>query len=105
MLEKASRAGLKSATIYASSIGEGIDPEIVARGDALRALIARSGLTVSGPELHGRQRHARERFFGYPKAELVRNSGRIGRLRFRNRAERCSTSARRRPTAASNSAT
>jgi len=63
-------AGLKSATVYASSIGEGVDPEIVARGEALRALIARSGLTVSGPNCMGGN-SMRERFFTYPNAELM----------------------------------
>ena len=71
VLDKGVTAGLKSATIYASSIGEGMDPEIVARGDALRALIARSGLTVSGPNCMGGNA-LRERFIGYPKVELAK---------------------------------
>ena len=80
VLEKGVTAGLKSATIYASSIGEGVDPEIVARGDALRALIARSGLTVSGPNCMGGNA-LRERFFSYPNADLMKLPGRVGCLR------------------------
>ena len=41
VLETGVAAGLKSATIYASQIGEGDDPEIIARGTALKALIER----------------------------------------------------------------
>src|SRR5689334_21689499 len=70
VLEEGVAAGLKSATVYASSIGEGVDTEIVARGDALRTLIARSGLTVSGPNCMGGN-SLRERFFSYPNAELL----------------------------------
>jgi acyl-CoA synthetase (NDP forming) len=70
VLEQGVATGLQSATIYASSIGEGADPEIVARGEALRALIARSGLTVSGPNCMGGNA-LRERFFSYPNSELL----------------------------------
>jgi acetate---CoA ligase (ADP-forming) len=63
------KAGLKSATIYASQIGEGEDPEIVARGAALKALIDASGLVVCGPNCMGANA-LRERYFGYPNTEL-----------------------------------
>jgi acetate---CoA ligase (ADP-forming) len=63
------KAGLKSATIYASQIGEGEDPEIVARGAALKALIEHSGLIVCGPNCMGANA-LRERYFGYPNTEL-----------------------------------
>ncbi len=69
-LEKGVAAGLKSATVYAGNIGEGSDPEIVARGEALRALVARSGLAVNGPNCMGGNA-LRERFFGYPNADFV----------------------------------
>ena len=69
-LEKGVAAGLKSATIYAGNIGEGADPIIVARGEALRALVARSGLVVNGPNCMGGNAF-RERFFGYPNSEFV----------------------------------
>jgi acyl-CoA synthetase (NDP forming) len=64
-------AGLKSATIYAGNIGEGSDPAIVARGIALRDLVARTGLAISGPNCMGGNA-LREKFFGYPNAELSR---------------------------------
>ncbi len=70
VLEKGVAAGLKSATVYAANIGEGSDPEIVARGETLRALIKRSGLVVSGPNCMGGNA-VRERFFSYPNPELT----------------------------------
>ena len=70
VLEKGISVGLKSATIYAGNIGEGSDPEGVARGQAVRALVARSGLALNGPNcMGGNSLH--HRFFGYPNAELV----------------------------------
>src|SRR5712671_4755967 len=68
-LETGVAAGLKSATIYSSQIGEGHDPEIVARGTALKALIDRSGLLLCGPNCMGITA-LREKNFGYPNAEL-----------------------------------
>src|SRR5262249_42290977 len=53
VLETGVAAGLKSATIYSSQIGEGHDPEIIARGVALKALLDRSGLIVCGPNCMG----------------------------------------------------
>jgi acyl-CoA synthetase (NDP forming) len=69
VIETGVKAGLKSATIYASQIGEGEDPEIVARGAALKALIDASGLIVCGPNCMGANA-LRERYFGYPNTEL-----------------------------------
>jgi acetyltransferase len=69
VLETGVKAGLKSATIYASQIGEGEDPQIVARGTALKALIAQSGLIVCGPNCMGANA-LREKYFGYPNTEL-----------------------------------
>jgi acetyltransferase len=69
VLETGVAAGLKSATVYASQIGEGDDPEIVARGAALKALIDRSGLLICGPNCMGINA-LREKNFGYPNAEL-----------------------------------
>jgi acetyltransferase len=71
VLEAGVAAGLKSATIYAGNIGEGSDPEIVARGRALKALIDRSGLIVAGPNcMGGNAMH--QRFFGYPNSEICK---------------------------------
>jgi acyl-CoA synthetase (NDP forming) len=69
VLETGVAAGLKSATVYASQIGEGDDPEIIARGAALKALIDRSGLVVCGPNCMGINA-IREKNFGYPNNEL-----------------------------------
>ena len=71
VIETGVKAGLKSATIYASQIGEGDDPAIVARGAALKALIDASGLLVCGPNCMGAIA-LRERYFGYPNDELCR---------------------------------
>ncbi|HEY2228650.1 MAG TPA: acetate--CoA ligase family protein [Xanthobacteraceae bacterium] len=69
VIETGVKAGLKSATIYASQIGEGEDPQIVARGSALKALIEASGLLVCGPNCMGANA-LREKYFGYPNTEL-----------------------------------
>ena len=70
VLEKGVAAGLKSATIYSGNLGEGTDPESVARGQAVSDIVARSGLIVNGPNcMGGNSLH--HRFFGYPNHELV----------------------------------
>ena len=69
MLETGVKAGLKSATVYAAQLGEGHDPEIVARGHALKALIDKSGLIICGPNCMGINA-LREKYFGYPNADL-----------------------------------
>jgi acyl-CoA synthetase (NDP forming) len=71
VIETGVKAGLKSATVYASQIGEGENPEIVARGAALKALIEESGLIVCGPNCMGAMA-LREKYFGYPNDELCR---------------------------------
>ena len=80
VLETGVKAGLRSATVYASQIGEGEDPEIVARGIALKSLIDRSGLLVCGPNCMGINA-LREKNFGYPNTELCALHARLGRLR------------------------
>ena len=70
-LEIGAANGLKSATVYAGNIGEGMDPTIVARGNALRALVEKSGIVVNGPNCMGGNA-MREKFFGYPNNELVK---------------------------------
>lgn len=70
VLETGVQNGLKSATIYSGNIGEGSDPEGVARGVALRELVARTGLVVNGPNcMGGNSFH--HNFFGYPNGELL----------------------------------
>ena len=70
VLEKGVAAGLKSATIYSGNLGEGLEPESAARGQAIRDLVARSGLIVNGPNcMGGNSLH--HRFYGYPNQELV----------------------------------
>jgi acetyltransferase len=71
VLEVGVAAGLKSATVYASRIGEGRDPEILARGRALEALVEESGLALCGPNCMG-VNSIRERYFGYPNAQLCK---------------------------------
>jgi acyl-CoA synthetase (NDP forming) len=71
VMETGVAAGLKSATVYASQIGEGHDPEIVARGTALKALIDRSGIVICGPNCMGINA-VREKYFGYPNEDLCR---------------------------------
>ncbi len=70
VLESGVKAGLRSATVYAGNIGEGTNPDIVARGVALRALVERAGLVVNGPNcMGGNSLH--QRFFGYPNPDLM----------------------------------
>jgi acetyltransferase len=70
VLETGVQHGLKSATIYSGNIGEGADPEGVARSDQLRELVARSGLVVNGPNcMGGNSFH--HNFFAYPNLELL----------------------------------
>jgi len=70
VLETGLQNGLKSATIYSGNIGEGSDPEGVARGVKLRQLVARSGLVVNGPNcMGGNSFH--HNFFAYPNGELL----------------------------------
>jgi len=70
VLEAGAKAGLKSCTVYAGNIGEGTNPEVVARGVALRELVERDGLAVNGPNcMGGNSLH--QRFFGYPNPELM----------------------------------
>src|SRR5262245_18783667 len=53
VLEVGVTAGVKSATVYASRIGEGRNEEILARGMALKALVEKSGLALCGPNCMG----------------------------------------------------
>jgi len=69
-LEEGAAHGLKSATVYAANIGEGHDPEIVARGAALKDLCRRTGLIVGGPNCMGAM-SMRERAFFYPNVDLA----------------------------------
>jgi acetate---CoA ligase (ADP-forming) len=69
VLVDAEEAGVKSATIYASMIGDGEDPESLERGAWLRQFVATSRLRVAGPNCMGAYSY-RERVLGYPNAEL-----------------------------------
>ncbi|MEA3072936.1 MAG: hypothetical protein QOD29_4382, partial [Alphaproteobacteria bacterium] len=71
VLLDAEAAGLKSATVYASMIGDGEDPESLKRGAWLKEFTARSRLRVAGPNCMGAYSY-RERLLGYPNAELCR---------------------------------
>jgi acyl-CoA synthetase (NDP forming) len=71
VLEEGVAAGLRSATVYADSFGEGADPAVVARGTALQALSKRSGLIVAGPNCMG-SISLREKCFIYPNTELCK---------------------------------
>jgi len=69
VLLDAEAAGVKSATVYASMIGDGEDPESLKRGAWLKEFTAGSRLRVAGPNCMGAYSY-RERLFGYPNAEL-----------------------------------
>ena len=69
VLVDAEEAGVKSATVYASMIGDGEDPESIKRGAWLKEFVAASRLRVAGPNCMGAYSY-RERVLGYPNTEL-----------------------------------
>jgi acyl-CoA synthetase (NDP forming) len=71
VLTDAEDTGVSSATIYASMMGDGEEPESKARGAWLDDFVARSRLRVAGPNCMGAYSY-RERLFGYPNTELCR---------------------------------
>jgi acyl-CoA synthetase (NDP forming) len=71
VLTDAEQAGVKSATVYASMMGDGDDPESHKRGAWLKDFVAGSRLRVAGPNCMGAYSY-RERVFGYPNADLCR---------------------------------
>jgi acetate---CoA ligase (ADP-forming) len=71
VLTDGEEAGVKSATVYASMIGDGEEPESKTRGAWLTDFVATSRLRVAGPNCMGAYSY-RERLFGYPNSELCR---------------------------------
>src|SRR5581483_1117085 len=71
VLEEADATGLRSATIYAGAMGDGVDPESKKRGAWLKQFLARSALRVAGPNCMGAHSY-REKLFGYPNTDLCR---------------------------------
>jgi acetate---CoA ligase (ADP-forming) len=70
-LTDAEDVGVKSATVYASMMGDGEEPESKARGAWLDAFVAKSRLRVAGPNCMGAYSY-RERLLGYPNTDLCR---------------------------------
>src|SRR5262249_37818151 len=71
VLTAAEEIGVASATVYASMLGDGDEPESKARGAWLKDFTAMSRLRVAGPNCMGAYSY-RERLFGYPNADLCR---------------------------------
>jgi acyl-CoA synthetase (NDP forming) len=71
VLTDAEAAGVKSATIYASMMGDGDDPGSRKRGAWLADFVATSRLRVAGPNCMGAYSF-RERMMGYPNTDLCR---------------------------------
>ncbi len=71
VLVAAEETGVASATVYASMLGDGDDPESKARGAWLKDFTAKSRLRVAGPNCMGAYSY-RERLFGYPNTDLCR---------------------------------
>jgi acetate---CoA ligase (ADP-forming) len=71
VLTDAESTGVKSATVYASMMGDGDAPESLTRGAWLADFVARSRLRVAGPNCMGAYSF-RERLFAYPNADLCR---------------------------------
>ncbi len=70
-LTDAEDIGVKSATVYASMMGDGEEPDSKARGAWLDGFVAKSRLRVAGPNCMGAYSY-RERLFGYPNTDLCR---------------------------------
>ena len=71
VLTDAEAAGVKSATIYASAVGDGESEPSRARGVWLKDFLAGSKLRVSGPNCMGSYSY-REKLFAYPNTELCK---------------------------------
>jgi acetyltransferase len=69
VLSDAEAAGVKSATVYASAVGDGDSPAARERGEWLKKFLAGSKLRVTGPNCMGNFSY-RERLFAYPNTEL-----------------------------------
>lgn len=69
VLTDAEAAGVKSATVYASAVGDGSSEGSLARGAWLKEFLATSKLRVCGPNCMGTYSF-RERIFAYPNTEL-----------------------------------
>jgi acetyltransferase len=69
VLSDAEAAGVKSATVYASAVGDGESEASRERGAWLKNFVANSRLRVSGPNCMGSYSF-RERLFAYPNTEL-----------------------------------
>ena len=69
VLSDAEAAGVKSATVYASAVGDGEGEASRERGAWLKNFVATSRLRVSGPNCMGSYSF-RERLFAYPNTEL-----------------------------------
>jgi acetate---CoA ligase (ADP-forming) len=71
VLTDAEEVGVKSATVYASMIGDGDDPQSKRRGAWLADFVGKSRLRVAGPNCMGAYSF-RERLLAYPNADLCR---------------------------------
>ncbi len=71
VLEDAAAAGVKSATVYAGAVGDGDGEASQERGRAVREIIQRTGLRVSGPNCMGAFSY-REKLFAYPNRAVAR---------------------------------
>jgi acetyltransferase len=69
VLTDAETTGVKSATVYASAVGDGDSPASRERGAWLKRFLAGSRLRVSGPNCMGSYSF-REKLFAYPNTEL-----------------------------------
>ena len=69
VLQQGIGLGVKSAIVYANGIGEGLDPEIIAKGEALKSLIAESEIAVCGPNCMGLA-SVREKLYLYPHTHV-----------------------------------
>lgn len=69
MLEAGAGAGVKAAIVYAAGMGEGTDPDSLALGAKLKAVLDRTGIAACGPNCMGLV-GVRQRLLLYPHTHV-----------------------------------
>lgn len=78
VIEDGVQHGLRSATVYAAGVGDGVDPESIERGRKLKEICSARGLVVAGPNCMGANSW-REKLFLYPNTSIAKlQAGSVG---------------------------
>jgi acyl-CoA synthetase (NDP forming) len=71
VLEDGIAHGVKSATVYAAGVGDGVDPESIERGRRVKKLCSMGDVVIAGPNCMGAHSW-REKLFLYPNASIAK---------------------------------